>query len=116
MDVQQLVGRHVRVRSWDLFGAPVDAVVQAIEVDSKSLLLEFVVAAQIGAHTYPLAVAHPRLLRDDLGILVREGVLGCALTCVPREHYDATRPFDLSWWRGGAAAIADILLNADPPQ
>lgn len=110
MDVNQLVGRQVHVRGADLFGASVAAVIRAIDPDSKSLQLEFMPSAQIGSQTYTFAIAHPRLQRDDLAVLLSSGVLGCAVTCVPLDRYDPAQPFDLSWWRGGAAAIADLVL------
>lgn len=110
MEVNQLVGRQVQVHSDNLFGVPATAVIRAINLDSKSLLLEFLMPAQIGAQIHPFAVARPRLQRDDLGVLLADGALGCAVTCVPRERYNASKPFDLSWWRGGAAAVADVVL------
>jgi hypothetical protein len=110
MDINQLLGRPVHVRGADLFMVPVAAVIRTIDPDSKSLHLEFMPPVQIGAQTYPFAVAHPRLQRDDLDVLLRSGVLGCAITCVPQDRYDAAKPFDLSWWRGGGAVVADVVL------
>jgi hypothetical protein len=110
MDLKQLVGRTIHVRGADLFGAPVAAAIRAIDPDSNSLLLEFVAPAQIGAQTYPFAVARPRLQLDDLGVLLCRGTLGCAITCVPHDRYDAAKPFDLNWWRGEGATIADVVL------
>jgi hypothetical protein len=34
----------------------------------------------------------------------------CALTPVPTANFDPAKPCDLSWWRGGGAAIGDIVL------
>lgn len=110
MDLKQLIGRQVNVCAVDLFGAPLLAVIRAIDAGSKSLLLEFVPTARIGAQVYPFAVAYPRLQRDDLGVLLGNGTVGCAVTCVPSDRYDAAKPFDLSWWRGRGAAVADLVL------
>jgi len=110
MDINQLIGRQVHVRATDLFDAPVAALIRAIDLDSKSLFLEFVAPAQVGARTYPFAVARPRLQRDRLSVLLSSGTLGCAVTCIPRDRYDAAKPFDLSWWRGGGAGIGDVIL------
>lgn len=110
MNLNQLIGRQVHGRATEFFGPPFAAVIRAIDPDSKSLLLEFVPPVQIEAQAYPFAVAHPRLQRDNLGVLLRDGVLGCAVTCVPLDRHDSARPFDLSWWRGGAAAIVDLVL------
>jgi len=109
MDVNQLIGRQVRVCAVD-FGSPANAVIRSLDLDSNSLLLEFAQPVRIGAQSYLFAVARPRLKRDHLDTLLRDKLLGCALTCVPQERYDASNPFDLSWWRGGGAAIADVAL------
>jgi hypothetical protein len=110
MGLNQLIGRTVHILAADLFGVPIAAVIRAIDPDTKSLLLEFAVPAQVEMRTFQFAVARPRLQRDDLGVLLSSGTLGCAVTCVPADRYDAAKPFDLSWWRGGAAAIADVVL------
>lgn len=110
MDIYQLLGRQVQVCNPEFLGASAAAVIRATDPHSKSLLLEFVPVVVIGAQAYTFAVAHPRLQRDDLGVLLTKGVLGCAVTCVPTERHDPARPFDLSWWRGGGAIIADLVL------
>jgi hypothetical protein len=110
MDAYQLVGRQVYVCSAEFFGASAAAVIRATDPDSKSLLLEFLLPVVIGTQVYDFAVAHPRLQRDNLAVLLRKGVLGCAITCVPSERYDPASPFELGWWRGGGAVIADLVL------
>jgi hypothetical protein len=112
MDINQLVGRHVQIvgADPDLFGSRVEALVLAIDAPSQSLLVEFKAPAQIGEKAYQFAVASPRLQRDNLGVLLGSGTLGCGITCIPHDRYNAARPFDLSWWRGGAAGIADVVL------
>jgi len=110
MDANQLIGRRVHVRAADFFEAPAIAVIRKIDPDFDSLLLEFAPPVHIDGEVYSFAVAHPRLQRDDLAVLLKDGVLGCGVTCVPRDRYDSARPFDLSWWRGGGAAIADLVL------
>lgn len=90
--------------------AAAPAVIRAIESDSSSLLLEFVPPVRVGEVAFEFAVARARLERDDLETLFRKGVLGCGVTCIPPDRYDPAKPFDLSWWRGGGAAIADVVL------
>ena len=111
MDTDQLVGKRVHVRADELIDVTIVAEIRAVEPDSSSLLLEFVPPAQIGTQTYLFAVARPRLERDDLGTLLSTGVLSCGVTCISQARYDPTRPFDLSWWRGGGAALADLVLQ-----
>jgi hypothetical protein len=110
MNANQLIGRSVRVLVDDLFGTPVNAVIRLIDQDSKSMLLEFVPPVKIGSQAYSLAVARPRRERDDVGTLLKNGSVSCGITCVSSDIYDPAKPFDLSWWRGGAAAIADVVL------
>jgi hypothetical protein len=35
----------------------------------------------------------------------------CNLTVIPEEKAKSPNPFDLSWWRGGTAVIADLSLH-----
>ena len=57
---------------------------------------------------YQRLVASVRLARDDLDTLANAGVLGCSVTWVPDVRFNESDPFNLSWWRGGAAAITDL--------
>jgi hypothetical protein len=111
MDENQLIGRQVRIRAAEPSGVTVAAAIRAVDPESSSLLLEFVLPARIGSLACPYAVARPRLERDDLGTLLDSGVLGCGIVCVPPDRYDPERPFDLSWWRGGGAVIGDLVLG-----
>jgi hypothetical protein len=110
MDANHLVGRQVHVHASELFGVTVVAVVRALDLDAQLMLLEFVPSAQSGLQTYPFAIVRPRLERDDFRTLVDSGVLGCGITCIPKDRYNPAKPFDLSWWRGGGAAIGDLVL------
>jgi len=111
MKANQLIGRSVRVLADDLFGTSVNAVIRLIDQGSKSMLLEFELPVKLGEQTYSLAVARLRLERDDLDTLLTNGSVGCGVTCVSNDRYDPAKPFDLSWWRGGGAAIADVVLS-----
>jgi len=113
VEASQLIGRQIHLRAAELSGVTVTAVIRAVDPVTSSLLLEFVPPAQNGSQTYPFAIARPRLERDDLGVLLDNGVLGCGIVCVPEDRHDPARPFDLSWWRGGGAAIGDLILD-DP--
>ena len=114
MEADQLVGRQGQVRAADLSGVTLTAVIRAVDPAGTSLLLEFVPPAQIDSMTYPFAVARLRHERDDLGTLIDSGILGCGIVCVPQDCHDPARPFDLSWWRGGGAAIGDLVLVSRP--
>lgn len=53
-------------------------------------------------------VADARSQGDSLGSISGRKTVPCALTQVPEEHIQSHDPFDLSWWRGGIALLADI--------
>lgn len=110
MNTKLLLDRPVRIRAHDLLTAPATAIVRIIDVASSSMLLELIPPIQIDEVTYSFAVARVRLEHDDLETLLTTGVLGCAVTFVPDGRYNAARPFDLSWWRGGGATVADLVL------
>lgn len=84
--------------------------VRKIDVDASSILLEFIHPIYVGGIACMFAIAHTRLERDNLETLLEKGTLGCGITCVPPERYNPERPFDLAWWRGGGAAIAELIL------
>jgi hypothetical protein len=107
MNINQLVGRHVEVRATDLFGTTVAAVIRAVDADDSMMLLEFVSSVHIDTNTYQYAVARPRLEIDTLEVFLSSGIIGCGLTY---DRYNSSKPFDLSWWRGGGATIADLVL------
>jgi hypothetical protein len=59
--------------------------------------------------TYPYAVAsirHEGIDLDDAAL--REGI-GCNIIWVTAERFSPDAPFDVSWWRGGAVAISDVI-------
>lgn len=105
-----LLGRDVKVRADGLINSDSFARVINISEHERKLLLELAAPITISGVIFTHAIVSPRLARDDLNVLLDKGVLGCALTWVPKERFDQTKPLDLSWWRGGPAAITDVLL------
>ena len=105
-----LVGRDVKVCSNEFIQMDLVMRIAYISEHSQTLLLEFSDPINISGVTYTHAVAAPRLARDDLNVLLTNGVLGCAITWVPKERFDQSKPLDLTWWRGGAAAITDVMF------
>ena len=87
-----------------------DLVVTIIKVDAenKQILLSLDKPLINGSERYQHAVASVRLVMDDLDTLVGVGILGCAVTWVPDGKFSQKNPFNLNWWRGGAAAITDL--------
>jgi len=115
MDHSHLIGRPFSVRGADpaLFGAPLAGVVHAIDASAQLLLLKLVPPIQLGSEACRFAVAKPRLQRDTLDTLSAKAIVGCGITCIPDSRYDQANPFNLSWWRGGGAMIADLVVTPE---
>ncbi|MCB2101594.1 MAG: hypothetical protein KDE22_12030 [Rhodobacterales bacterium] len=59
---------------------------------------------------YRHAVVSVRLSKNNIGELSRNEFLLCSVTWVPEEIFSSNCPFNLRWWRGGGAVIADVIL------
>ena len=105
-----LIGRTVTIRANDFVEAPTRGSIRFIDVTTNSVAVKLSAPLESGDVRYEWAVASPRLARDNLDTLVGAGVLGCGITWVPSSKFNQSVPLDLSWWRGGGAAIADVVL------
>jgi len=105
-----LTGRSVTIRANDFVAAPTHGCIRFIDDTTNSVAIELGTTLEVGGVQYEWAVASPRLARDNLDSLINAGVLGCGITWVPNSRFKPSVPFDLSWWRGGGAAIADLVL------
>lgn len=106
-----LVGSKVIVRGNEFIDQDIGASIVMIGTDNKTILLKLDEPLKNASMTYQHIIASPRLSKDDLGILDTAGILGCSITWVPEDKYNSNNPMDLSWWRGGAAAITDLCIN-----
>ena len=106
-----LIGRQVCVQASEWLEIELATVIRDADLASERSLLELDTPAEIGGRLYVFAVARPRLKNQGLSTLIESGRLSCNVTLVPSDRFDATLPFDVSWWRGGAAAITDIRLR-----
>jgi hypothetical protein len=107
----EIIGRRTIIRSNDFVERTLTGRIRAVDSVSDSVLLEFDEPVVVGDATYLFAIASARLERDSLDSMLREGHLSSAVTWIPRGRYNPLQPFDLSWWRGGGAAIADVVLG-----
>ncbi len=107
---ESLIGERVAVRANDFVDAASSGRIQLIELDSNSVLIELDRPVESNGLRYTRVVASPRLARDSLATLLSTGTLGCGVTWIPDNRFSVSSPFDLSWWRGGATAITDIVL------
>lgn len=110
-NVGKLVGRRVKVHANAFVDVPLQAWIRSVHPETNSLLLEFDSDCESSGRRFRHAVASSRLQRDSLDSLFDSGMLGSAITWIPDSEFDPASPFNLSWWRGGAAAIADVILE-----
>lgn len=108
--VDLLIGKRIFVRGNDFVGAQSVGRVLFVELESNSILIELDTPVHSNGSHYTHAIASPRLARDSLATLLSTGMLGCGVTWIPNTRFRTSTPFDLSWWRGGATAIVDIVM------
>lgn len=110
MNINKLLNCHVHIVGDDPFENRVPAVVRLVEQGHSCILLEFTPGLLVGGEIFAYAVAEPRGHGQEIQSILTNGYLSCALTCIPLNRFDRATPFDLSWWRGGAAGTADVVL------
>lgn len=111
MSTSSLVGRKLKISGNDFTAEDVTGTVSKISKAERKILVEIIPPMVVSGTSYPYLIASPRLAADDLDRVLSVGVLGCSVTWIPFGVYDERHPFDLSWWRGGAAAVADLTLE-----
>jgi hypothetical protein len=113
----QLVDRQLLIRlgdPWDLGEflrwQPLSAIVISAKADERggALLLRISNPFIYKEMRCEYFVASPRHEDSTIEDLAAGGPVLCAITRVPEDRIEAEDPFDLSWWRGGVAAIAEI--------
>lgn len=112
MNYSKLVGRKVLIRAEEMLSAPCRGVIGAIDSDG-GILLYLDPTVQLGADECQHALARVRSVQDSYLSLLSSGILSCNVTFVPVLKFDQTNPFNLSWWRGGGALIADVVLTGE---
>jgi hypothetical protein len=106
-----LIGCPVTIQMNDFIDTPTYGHIQFVDVTKDSVAIKLDSPLQTGNARYEWVIASARLQRDNLDTFVTNKTLGCSITWIPNPRFNINSPFDLSWWRGGAAAIADILLR-----
>jgi hypothetical protein len=107
----KLVGAKTIIQSNDFVAQDQSAVIVTIDSTTNKILLKLDRYFEYEGTTYSHVIASPRLSRDDLDTLEKDGVIGCSLTWVPDTKFNTQDPMNLTWWRGGAAAIADLRID-----
>lgn len=108
--IAQLNGRHIKIFINDFVGHDLTGHLTISSDVNTKILIVLDAPLIVGNITYTHAVATPRLAKDSLLDLANGRAIGCSVTWVPESKFDASRAFDLSWWRGGAVAITDVCL------
>lgn len=109
-EAEELVGRRVFVRVNEFIDLDLQGSIYALAPDREMMLLQFDDPLGVAEVGYKYAVASVRFNDCDLGFLMKNRSVGCNVTWVSEHRYNPASPFDLSWWRGGAAAIGDVVL------
>lgn len=109
--VASLINRRVLILANDVIHVNQAAQITKVSQTEQALFLEFDSPLEIEGKRYRYAIASSRLERDDLTTLLQKGSILCGVTWVPEERFNEQQPFDLSWWRGGAAAITDVVFS-----
>ncbi len=85
-----------------------------VAVEGRALAMRLSVPVTLAngkeCHYVVVGLRHANSTVDE--IMAGDAVL-CALTLVPVDQYDPTRPCDVGWWRGGGAAIGDVRATAN---
>ncbi|MBL4796323.1 MAG: hypothetical protein JKY50_02795 [Oleispira sp.] len=105
-----LVGSRVIVSSNDFVDQDLKASIVMIGPDSRGILLELDEILKCKSMIYRYVVASPRASQHEFFSGNLNSISGCSVTWIPHEKYNRNDPMDLSWWRGGAAAITDLRL------
>jgi hypothetical protein len=109
MSTENLIkGLQVLILANEFLEAAQKAVVEDTKPEGELLLLRLNEVLVKDGRSYAYAVASPRLERDHISEQPHGKSLGCGVTWIPTDKFRTNDPFDLSWWRGGAAAITDI--------
>jgi len=110
-NIGSLLSRHATVLANDFVLLTIAGFIRFISQETNTLVIELDSPLELEGRRYSWVVASPRLERDSLDTLLSLKSLSCGVTWVPDERFNRDVPFDVSWWRGGAAAITDIVID-----
>lgn len=111
MKVSLMSGQRVKICANEFVQTNIAARITDISENGRNILLQMDSPLAISGTIYTHAIASPRLATDSLNSLLKNQVIGCAVTWLPKEQMNPTNIFDLTWWRGGAATITDLMLD-----
>jgi len=110
MSHPQLTGKILEIGPSDLSQAPILAIVIALDSAFSVAALRLEPPMQTDSETFSHAVISVRHEGHSF-IDVADGLeITCAVTLVSDQRFSSVAPLDVSWWRGGNAAIANVSL------
>ncbi len=102
-----LINQIVVFPSNDLFQSAVEGIV--IANDNKTIAVKLLEAFELNNGKECTHLVAKLRYEDQSFESAKEGdCILCALTLVPHERFNSNDPCNVSWWRGGNAAIADV--------
>lgn len=105
-----LTGKRALITRNEFLDQDTSVTIVCVADDVESLLLQLDRELDVGIHSYHYAVARPRSGAAARGAHAGNA-LPCSITWVPDKIFRLECPFDLSWWRGGAAVITDLVIS-----
>ncbi len=106
-----LIDRKVIIRGNDFVAQNTSATIVMIAANKKAISLKLDQPLNISGTMYRYVIAVPRLAKDNIDRFISDNNLGFSVTWVPEKNYNSSKPMDLSWWRGGVAAITDLYID-----
>jgi hypothetical protein len=118
---EELVGTKVKlvlVDPWDFvtvngpgpFTATILKTSQGQDDNDVAVLLQVEPILQYDGMECKYFVGSPRHENKSIREILSSKLVACNLTRVPEERATSADAFDLSWWRGGIALIADLSI------
>lgn len=118
-DDQKLVGRELCVivnDPWEfssVWGTWRQATIERVgrahaAPEASAVLIRLAMPVEYQGMSCEYFVASPRYAGQEINALETQESLEASLTCVPQPKVTDGDPFDLGWWRGGAAGIATL--------
>jgi hypothetical protein len=121
--MSELIDRDIKIGPIDVFATgvlPINVVnkgssgrILAVSPDDSTVAIRLSEPLEWKNVIYSYVIASVRHEGRTMGELLSGHSVLCAITWISAERFDHNRPFDLSWWRGGPAGIADLKLYED---
>lgn len=103
-----LVGKTIQIFANDFVDANSNATIKAISESGTDILLELERPLVSEGLEYEHVLVSNRYKGQSIRTLIEKERLTCGAYWVPTVQFNVRNPFDVSWWKAGAAAIVTI--------